>query len=215
MSSQSNPQNILDKFNKGFDSLLSREQKILFFGVPVTLIVVMYLLIIEPQIKQNSKLIQDRIKIEQQLELAQQSTRELIAQAEIAPDQSIKQQIDSVEKQLTKLDDEFNQQLGQLVSPQGMSSLLQDLFVKAERFEPTEIFSTNDGLDNNNIYQHGIEITFTGDFFATRDFLVSAENIGWKLYWEGLTYQGETHPDATTTLSLFTLSTSEAFIGAN
>lgn len=204
-----------------FDKLKGREQKLLFFGIPATVLTVMFLLLIEPKIKVVSKLDSTINSLNKQLDLAKLSSAELSIKANVDPNTAIKQQIMGLEARLQKLNNLFDGELNQLVAPQAMPILLEQLFDKADNLAlvsmksiaPVALFGEQNKPNQQFIYQHGIQITFEGSFFATRDFLASAENLEWKLYWQDLAYQVNQHPQATTTLSLFTLSTSEAFIG--
>ncbi|MDT0595658.1 hypothetical protein [Glaciecola petra] len=209
-----------------FDNLAVREQKLIFVLVPVTVIIVMILMLIEPQIKQvraKEKQIKD---LENQLVIADRSITELLNEASKDPNENIKRQIDSMTQKLNTIDESFAEQLDQLVLPKAMPTLLQQVFNKAEGLKvisvksvaPEELFAdiqSETQKDEEKIYRHGIELVFTGNYFATRDFLSEAENLGWKIYWQSLHYQVSEYPSAKTTLSLFTLSTSEAFISVN
>lgn len=209
------------KFESAFENLKPREQVLLFVGIPATIIAVGFLLLIEPMLISTNALDDKMTRLNKQLDIAQQSSAELLIQASIDPNTEVKQQIISLEQQLAKLNTDFEGELNQLVAPQAMPVLLEQLFDKADglalvsmrSIAPLVLFGEKEGGNEQVIYQHGIEITIEGSFFATRDFLASAENLQWKLYWQNLQYQVGQHPKATTTLSLFTLSTSEAFIG--
>lgn len=223
----------IEKGKVAFDALKKREQNLLFMLIPVTIIAVSFLLLIEPEYQKTNKLQESKARLESQLALVQRSNEELLQQSLIDPNTKISKQIEGLQKRLTKLNKEFEGELSQLVSPQAMPVLLEQLFTKANDLSLINMKSVapqilnkdvNDkkGASNPNssaghqpIYRHGIEITFEGGFFATRDFLAQAETLGWKLYWQDLSYAVSEHPSAVTKLTLFTLSTSEAFIGVN
>jgi MSHA biogenesis protein MshJ len=218
----------LEKIKLKFDGLKKREQNLLFITIPVTIVVVFFLLFIEPEFNKSTKLKKSVAHLETQLILSKQSNEELLKQAQIDPNATVRQQIESLEKRLLQLNTEFEGELNQLVSPSAMPVLLEQLFDKAESLslikmksvEP-QVLITNgintedDNRDQQPIFRHGIEITFEGSFFATRDFLSQAETLGWKLYWQDLSYEVGEYPNAETKMTLFTLSTSEAFIGVN
>jgi len=226
----------ISAFAKGkiaFDKLKKREQHMLFLLVPTTIIVVSFLVLIEPEFNKSGRLEDSVAKLETQLRLSRESNNELIQQAQIDPNTKVSQQIESLHKKLAKLNHEFEGELSQLVSPQAMPVLLEQIFSKANDLSLINMKSVLPQVLNSKvseqgetiedqaltgqqpIYRHGIEITFEGSFFATRDFLVQAEALGWKLYWQDLSYAVSEHPSAVTKLTLFTLSTSEAFIGVN
>ena len=219
-----------------FDRLEFREQRLLFIGVPITILVVIFLLFVEPLLIKTERLQQSKQSIDSQYLLAKQSNQELMALAQQDPNKEINTQIDGLKRRLDQLNKDFEGELSQLVSPQAMPVLLEQLFYKAEdlalvsmtSLEPQQISLKQDKNPNaaessqkqsasqeQLIFRHGIEISFEGSFFATRDFLSEAQNLGWKLYWQNLSYKVGEHPKAITHLTLFTLSTSEAFIGVN
>ncbi len=236
MTTQNKPnRSFTKKIYMAFDALKKREQYLLLVAVPVTITVVFFLLLIEPEMKASTKLKDKLGSLQNQLSLAKRSNEELLEQAQIDPNTEISQQIDSLQHRLERLNQEFQGELSQLVSPQVMPVLLEQLFNKAqglslinmqsvtpEKLILNRVVTQQDSsiakskeTQHQAIYRHGIEITFAGSFFATRDFLTEAENLGWKLYWQDLSYKVDEYPDAITHLSLFTLSTSEAFIGVN
>ena len=218
MSDSSSKVSMLGQLESRFDTLEAREQSLLFWGIPITIIVVVFLLFVEPLYLDIQKQ-QTKIKsLDRQIEMVQASFSELEREAQIDPNANIKLQIKALSARLEKLDADFDNELSQLVAPETMPSLLNQLFEQTEQLQVKSVSSMAPQLvfaDDTNampIYKHGIEIVFEGGFFATRDFLFAAESLPYKLYWQNLSYEVQEHPKATTTLSLFTLSTSEAFI---
>jgi MSHA biogenesis protein MshJ len=65
------------------------------------------------------------------------------------------------------------------------------------------------------LFKHGLKIRFEGSFFDTRDFLISAEQMGWKLHWREILFEVNKYPQAQVDIELFTLSRSEAYINVN
>lgn len=209
---------MFSKVEARFDALQAREQKLIFWGIPITVVVVMYLLLIEPQWIATQKLQNKVASLDKQLLMTQASVDELNKEASLDPNISVKKQIESLTNRLTTIEQSVKNELGQLVTPQAMTVLLQQLFEQADEIRvlkftsvpPQLAFSTENS--STPIYRHGIDITIEGGFFATRDFLFATENLPFKVYWSDLSYEVSDYPSAISTLSLFTLSTSEAFI---
>ena len=63
------------------------------------------------------------------------------------------------------------------------------------------------------LYQHGVKLALQGGYFPIMQFLEKIEQSGWQFYWQGFEYQVSEYPTATLELEVYTLSTSEAFIG--
>ena len=218
MSNSTSNVGMLGQLEHRFDALEAREQTLLFWGIPITIMVVAFLIFIEPLYLDIQKQ-QSQIKsLDRQVVMVQTSLSELERDAQVDPNANIKLQIKGLSARLAKLDAEFDGELSQLIAPETMPSLLNQLFEQTDKLQVLTVTSIAPQLvfseDPNAmpIFKHGIEIVFEGGFFATRDFLFAAESLPFKLYWQNLTYKVQEHPKATTTLSLFTLSTSEAFI---
>jgi MSHA biogenesis protein MshJ len=62
-------------------------------------------------------------------------------------------------------------------------------------------------------YKHGVQMEFTGDFFATLGFLRRLEALEWKFFWEAVTFDVNAYPQATATIRVFTLSLDQHWIG--
>lgn len=210
-----------------FDNLAMREQKLLMIAVPISILLLVFLGVVEADIKSGSKLKANAGNVEKQLRLNQETNNQLMAQLNEDPNLTIKQQIEGLKQRLERLDNEFASEMAQLVSPQAMPIMLEALLSKANNLELIEMASQEPSmlkiLANENksndyqqpIFKHTLHLKLEGDFFATRKFLSEAEQIGWKIYWQDMSYQVIEHPKASIELSLFTLSTSEAFIGVN
>ncbi|MGQ8366075.1 MSHA biogenesis protein MshJ [Glaciecola sp. 1036] len=214
-------QSALQKLSAGYDGLAERERKIIFFAAPLLVLFVGYILIVEPQILEIDKVAKKQQNIEGQFATLEATKLELFHQMSLDPDEETKLNIQQIQQRLDTLEKQFDKELGQLVSPQVMPLVLEQLFYKAKSLKliemqsiaPTALFT--DKSNGDTLFQHGIRITFEGGYLDTRDFLTNAENLGWKLYWRHLEYKVSEHPKAITQLEVFTLSTSEAFIGVN
>jgi MSHA biogenesis protein MshJ len=156
-----------------------------------------------------------------QLNALQLTSNELMVEIKRDPDAYTKEQIEALQSQLALIAQSFDSELGQLVSPKAMPVLLENLFDKAEgltlvemqSLAPVPVFNGKSNGQEAPLYRQGIRIRFKGDFFATQGFFADAETLQWKLYWKFLSYDVNEHPMATIELEVFTLSTSEAFIG--
>lgn len=225
--------NFMDKLEEKFNSISEREQKILFYAVPLAICLVFILGLIEPAIKQtiNTRNTVNAQKV--RLVSASNSVNLLQAELNVDPDVEINKQIAGVNQQITKLELEFAQELEQLVPPYAMPLVLEQLFTNAKKLklmsmasiQPTNIFKDDSvpvSAENParnavgpELFKHGLKIKFEGSFFDTLDFLMSAEQMGWKLYWQEIEFVVDEYPKAQVDIELFTLSRSEAYINVN
>lgn len=211
----------ISRIATAYDSRKLSERKLIFFAVPALILFIGAMTYIEPTVIEIGK-IYDRIdSIEKQRATVEATKAELFSAAKMDPDADTKDEIQKIEKLLAALEREFETELGQLVSPQAMPILLEQFFerasslklLKMESIPPLQLYAEEDS--DRKLYKHGIKVTFEGSYLDTRDFLAQAESLGWKLYWRYLQYEVSEHPNAKTELEVFTLSTSEAFIGVN
>lgn len=63
------------------------------------------------------------------------------------------------------------------------------------------------------LYRHRLKLVLRGRYADTHAYLQALENLPWKLWWEVLDYQVETHPDARITLELATLGRGPEWLG--
>jgi MSHA biogenesis protein MshJ len=62
-------------------------------------------------------------------------------------------------------------------------------------------------------YRHGMQMEFSGDFFATLEFLRRLEALEWKFFWESVRFDVTEYPQAIATVRVFTLSLDRNWIG--
>ena len=211
----------LQHLSQKFDHLPIRERRLIMLVVPALLLYVGIISAIEPVLTDISKMENNIERANEQRHSLEETQAQLFVEISKDPDEQTKLNLSRMEEKLVALEEQFQKELGQLVPPQAMPVLLEQLFenaealslLKMESIAPKSIFT--DEQSKKKLFRHGIRITFEGAYSDTRDFLANAENLGWKLYWKHLQYQVDEHPTATTQLEVFTLSTSEAFIGVN
>lgn len=224
---------------KKFSSISEREQKLIFYTVPVVIVLVFVLGFIEPAISQDIKIRSDISNAKLRLATASNSFELLKIDLDRDPNSDTKAQIAGLEQEISKLEMQFTDELKQLVPPGAMPFVLEELFAKSEKLKlvrmtsiaPRNLFDkaadadaakgNAEAKDNQQqtpvpaLYRHGLQITFEGSFFDTRDFLVSIEQSGWKLHWQEVLFKAKEYPIAQVDIELFTLSMSEVYINVN
>ncbi|GGF82838.1 type II secretion system protein M [Alteromonas lipolytica] len=209
------------EYEEKFAALSQREKLLIFVSGMVIILSVLVFLMIEPAFKDNSKtsssidIAKNEVATLQQLQLVYQQ-----ALAE-DPDASVKQQIAQVDKRMQRLQENFANQLSDLILPRQMPPLIEQVFSQADGLKliemasisPENIFADNPAMQEVPLYQHGVTLTFEGRFFAVRDFLARLEQMSSSLYWRSMAYHVKEYPQAEVTLEVYTLSTEKAFIG--
>jgi MSHA biogenesis protein MshJ len=219
----------MDNLEAKFNTISVREQKLLFYVFPFVICIVFILGLLEPTIAQTIN-IRQQIK-EQKLRLVEAANNVKLVQSELNldTDLEIENQITAVNQQILILEKLFTDELEQLVPPYAMPLLLEQLFAKANKLRlmsmssipPSNIFGNDTkptGSEDSigpELFKHGLRIRFEGSYLDTRDFLILAEQMEWKLHWREIQFEVKEFPRAQVDIELFTLSRSEAYINVN
>lgn len=137
------------------------------------------------------------------------------------PNKELRLQQQQLVAQIKQVDQQLNQQTVDLIPADKMPSLLAELLrqskgVKLASFQslpPAPLLVVGDKQAGEmDLFNHGIVLTFSGDYFSVMKFVQAVENMPEKLYWKSLDYQVDKYPNATVALSLYTLSINKDFI---
>ena len=205
---------------------------ILFLGVD--------LLLIEPATRALeseraalAQLEQERLALEPQL-------AQLEAALAVDPDAENRRLQQQLQAELQGVDAELEQRFGQLIGPEAMSRVLQDLLQKNARLTLLRIESepatpvagqgaeeakaaSGDARDAGGeaeletrvplLYRHAVQIEFEGDYLSALAYLKAVEGLPWRFYWDRIEILTVKYPTATIRARLFTLSVHEGWIG--
>jgi len=121
------------------------------------------------------------------------------------------------------LQDKIVAELNGLVTPKDMAKIVRTILEKTEGLELILLESTDSKLlfDDKNkpeshmihIFDHGLKLELSGNYFQTWKFLEALENQKSKMLWGELAYEVELHPKAHINIHLRTLGLEEAWIG--
>ncbi|MCU7554698.1 type II secretion system protein GspM [Alteromonas sp. ASW11-19] len=204
-----------------FAAISMREKVMILAAGVVVILLVLVTFFIEPALDELAA-------VNQQLE-NEQARQQSLVQQQVAfsealqqdPNAELERERAELEAQYAKLQQTFTRQLGELVLPHQMPALIEQVFSQADGLQlismrslpPVNIFAHRKEMEGVAVYQHGLSLTFSGSYFAVRDFLRSAEQLTSELYWRSMTYTVGSYPDAEVTIDVYTLSTEKAFIG--
>lgn len=173
-----------------------------------------------------------------QLEALNSQLAELDAQIESmagsqASEGVIIEQIAQVETRLQQLRQQQNRLMGDFITPSTMVRVLRDLLqenglilVRMESGAAQPLFADTQeqgaqagtagtGVTDTgpNIYRHSLTMELEGDYFTALKYLQALEHLPWRFYWDEIRYQVHAHPRARITITLYTLSLEEGWIG--
>ncbi|WP_210397999.1 hypothetical protein [Motiliproteus sediminis] len=213
-----------------FEALSLRERLLILVTVVVAIALPALLYLIEPAQKQQVRLKTSLAKMEAEnaggiLELAT-----LKAKLKADPSKALSQEIASLESQLDSLNQQLQQRAAQLISPQDMLGVLEQVLNAQRKLNlialekgapvpfrnPVEAAAGADGAESttsSGIYRHDLTLVVEGGYFDTLAYLKALEQLPQGFFWDELDYQVDSYPRARVTLKVHTLSTTAGWLG--
>ena len=176
---------------------------------------------------------------EQRAELTRVSTqvKELQAQISAHPDAQARARIEEIGRKIAAIDAGLQSSAKQLVPPDRMATLLEDLLKRNRRLQlvkmttlPAEellgrepaatgqpggeqsVAATGQTDSQNNIFKHGVELTLRGSYFDMLEYLAQIESLPWQMYWGRLRLDAREYNRPVLTLTLYTLSLDKVWL---
>jgi len=174
---------------------------------------------------------------EQQTESGRVAAQLKEVQGRIAsqPDDQARARIREIEQKIAAIDASLQAASKQLVPPERMATLLEDLLKRNKRLQlakmttlpaeellgreqaggtppGTEQASAAAGQGSQNIFKHGVELTLRGSYFDMLDYLAQIEALPWQMYWGRLKLDAREYNRPVLTLTLYTLSLDKAWL---
>lgn len=178
----------------------------------------------------------DQVGIERRVavvssQIVQEKNRqeEIRASYSVDPNVFARTKLDGLRTANAEADTKLNELYGQLISPREMSLMLSRLLQSETKLDlislqnktselllTSAFASATDAVSAGSkieLYKHGMQMTFEGDYMETIRFLRSLERLQNNFFWETLDYSVTEYPNARIILDIYTLSTEQGWIG--
>ncbi|MBI3562848.1 MAG: hypothetical protein HY080_14140 [Gammaproteobacteria bacterium] len=150
------------------------------------------------------------------------------------PHQEIKQRLQRTQQEIAQLDAQLKTRLHGLIDPKQMAGVLEAMLQQntslqllrvqslgaqplitqdTDETEDAASATTQPASKKVDIYQHAVEIEFTGSYLATLAYLQALKALPWEFYWDAVHYEVEHYPQARVVITVHTLSLQEGWIG--
>lgn len=212
-----------------YDKISDREQKIVLATFIILLILLTYLLLIEPLLLTAKSLYSEQKEIQgTSLDIANK-IKKTLAKQHLDPN-------DALHEELATLIDESDKYQGQislltqaLVAPKQMVSLLENVLTQDKQLKlislnnlPEQGMNLNQVSREDNliktesdflIYKHGFEIELEATYDSSIAYLKRLDELPWQLFWQTLEYESTRYPKGKLKIRIYTLSMSKAVLG--
>lgn len=226
---------MMDKLKKllvRFDALNRRERIVVSIAVWLMVLLVMDTLAITPAQRQSGAI--GNAIAEKQAGIAHATTEvaALRAKREQDPDVAARARIAELEKRIAEIDGQLKNARTQIVPPEKMAGLLEQLLRRNKHLELVSLRSTAPEAMGKAegpagaakgapaqgkgaaeaLYRQGMELTLSGSYADMLDYVTQIEQMPWKVFWVRLDMKVETYPRARLVLNVYTLSLDKSWL---
>ncbi|MBM7454767.1 MSHA biogenesis protein MshJ [Oceanisphaera litoralis] len=201
----------LQGWQKRFAALSVRERW-LVLGAGWALLAWLGLLLYESTLQAGViRLQQEQQGLHRQLAEQQQLRDELTQGIARLSNNDREQQLARLNRRLSRLNENLEQRMCTLVSPEQMSALLLTILEQSQGLELRELSNRPPqrltGPDHGeSLYRHDLSLHLTGSYMALLDYVQRLEQLSGRIFWRGLEFELEHYPEASIRLDFFTIS---------
>jgi len=220
-----------------YEDLSLREQILLVAAGFVAMGLIWFMLLSEPLYIETKKLSTELNKIEQGLEKLKQQHQSLAARRASDPHRDLKDRIALIDQQLVKVNQQLAEKFHGLIEPQQMAMMLESVLKKHNDLKLLSVRSlasepliqpdaaaeaeeeSGRGDDEKqkqarvDVFRHGLQIEFEGNYLATLDYLKTLEALDWEFYWDAVQLEVTDYPMSRVVITVHTLSLRDSWIG--
>lgn len=141
----------------------------------------------------------------------------LKARQNVDPDDENRRKLEVLRQKLAGMDASLQSMQKNLVSPEEMGKLLENLLAKNSNLhlvamKTLPVANFPDGKDKSLLYKHGVQISVEGRYGDLLNYLISVEHIPLRVFWGTIAMRAGDYPKTTLTLTLYTLSLNKAWL---
>jgi MSHA biogenesis protein MshJ len=215
-----------------FDALSRRERIAVSVGAWLLVLLVMDTLAITPAQRQ-SKAAENAIGSKQtEVKGIEQEIAVLRGRKAQDPEAAVKQRIGELEQRIALIDGQLKSAKTQIVPPEKMAGLLEQLLRRNKRLELVSLRSvtpeavvkneaaaaaekgaaSQEAAPADGLYRQGMELTLNGSYGDMLDYVAQIEQLPWKIFWGRMEMKVEDYPRARLVLNVYTLSLDKTWI---
>lgn len=202
-------------------ALTIREKVLLIVASVFVFLFGAYLLHLEPLYKEYTVYTKDIKSFSTQKSDAEVAVLKLKRTLATDLDAAVKADIENEKQKIMGVDQQLEKLTVDFVPPHKMKVLLAEVLGQVSDVKLIHLESLNPlqikppGVDTQiklPLYQHGVKLTVSGDYFSIQNFLTKVEALTWKFHWSTFSYEVISYPEATLALEITTVSANETFI---
>ena len=220
----------LSDVSEKYQQLTTREKVLVLVTGLVVIVMLSFVLVVEPQLKSWQKQLKTNTSLMQTIKRTQTQISDIELALSKEMNGELKQQIVRLKGQQQSIKSKLiNQELA-LVAKTEMVTVLKSLLKENNQLKlmgfgstpPQPILFTipNSASKESEqgtplLYKHIVKIEVEGGYFSILRFIQQIERSNSSILWSSINYSVAEYPKANATVEVFTLSTDKEFIGVN
>jgi MSHA biogenesis protein MshJ len=207
-----------DKFN----SMSLRERALIVVTIVTVMVFLWWHFYAASALADINRMQQDNSGINQEINNLQLAAKTIERQVNSGVNSAKKQQLVSLRNELKKADVMLQQKTLELIDPNEMFDLMQQLIfaesglklTALKRKQVTPAFpQAEEAGKQPEIYRHVMQMSFEGSFQEVLNYIIRLENLDWKLIWDRIVLKTGDYPVINADIEISTLSDSQHWVG--
>lgn len=213
------------------DAFTLRERALVFFAVALLIVSILDTGLLRPQLAREKQLSELLAKRQSEVREVQAQLQAVVLARAADPDRENRERLAKVRSALAGLEAQIETERHKFTAPGQMRGMLEEMLARNSRLrllelktlEPTTIGSAKaqdapapkpqaDGVADQLIYRHGVELSLSGTYLDLLSYLAALEKLPSQLYWGKLDLKVEEHPVVTLRLTVYTINLDRAWM---
>jgi MSHA biogenesis protein MshJ len=202
------------------------QERALIFGVSAALLISLFnAFLLDPLIARQKELSLQLLEQQTKIRTLMESVQAAAQRRTADPDTTTRARFDELKRRQAALDEILRVKGRELVAPEKMSGLLEDILGRNRRLQlvslrslpvvavtPAGQGSPGAGAASRGVFKHGVELTLKGGYLDLLQYAADLEKLPWQMYWSDAVLNAEAYPADQLTLTLYTLSLDRAWL---
>ncbi len=218
-----------------YEELSLREQLMLVATTVVVIAFAWFQFISEPVYRVTKQTSTELVTQLQNLEKLREQHQSLETRRANDPHRELKDRIALIDQKLEKVNKQLAEKFHGLIEPRQMAQVLESVLKKHKNLkllsvrslasehliQPKEDFEDEATIvgeretkqEQVEVFRHGLQIEFEGNYLATLEYLKTLEALDWEFYWDAVQLEVTDYPKSRVTITVHTLSLRDSWIG--
>lgn len=212
----------LRQLGERIDAMSLRERGLIFVTVLVLLYFAANGLLFAPLHKQQQRLEGELKGRREQVAAVNAQVQRIVYEATRDPDKENAEKLKALRARIAGLDPQLARVTHSLVSPRDMARFMEQVLtrnralqvIRIEALPPVALEGqSGTAAAGREVFKHGMRIEVRGRYGDLVGYLRALENLPWKVFWGQVTLESEDYPMSRLTLTIYTLSLRQGWIG--